>query len=267
MIVKVFLEESNYKLYNDDAYDWIKNNNIYVDHIITDPPYNISKNNNFQSMKNCRRGIYFGDWDKNFNLYDWIDYYSKIINNNGSFIIFCSYRYLSYIIDRLENNNFIVKDILKWIKNNPMPRNRDRRYVQDTEYIVWSVKKGSKWVFNRPQELPYLRSEFRLPIVMGKEKTIHPTQKPLKLMEEIIKIHTNKNDIILDPFMGSGSTGIASYLQGRKFIGIENSDIFFEVALQRFECLNIKNEKKKCLTKKNTKCYNKNNNNYVVIKN
>lgn len=228
--------KNNITLYNDDATRIIQkliNDKIFVNHIITDPPYNISQKNNFSTLKNPRIGIDFGQWDKNFNLYSWIDDYSKIIEKNGSFIIFCSYRFLSHIIDRLEINNFIVKDIIKWIKTNPMPRNRDRRYVQDTEFAIWAVKKGAKWIFNRPKEKSYLKSEFHTSIVSGLEKTDHPTQKSLELMRQIIKIHTNENDIVMDPFMGSGTTGVVAYELNRKFIGVEIETYYYEQAKKR----------------------------------
>lgn len=228
------------KLYNDDAYsivDKLIDNAVKVDHIITDPPYNISKENNFNTMNSANRtGVDFGDWDKDFDMYNWISKYSKLLNEGGSFIIFTSYRYISYVIDSLESNSdIVVKDVIKWIKNNPMPRNVNRRYVQDTEFAVWSVKKGKKWVFNKPLDVSYLRAEFHTPVVSGKERTAHPTQKSEKLMEDIIKIHTNVNDLILDPFMGSGSTGVAASHLNRRFIGIEIDDEYFNIASERIK--------------------------------
>lgn len=232
------IETENYQLIHGNSYTMIKElkqNNVTVDHIITDPPYNISQDNNFSTMKNPRKGVDFGGWDKEFDLYSWIEDYSKILNKNGSMIIFCSYRFISYIIDKLESCGMVVKDTLIWKKSNPMPRNIDRRYVQDTEFAVWAVKKNAKWVFNKPKNKSYLRSCYETSTVAGKERTNHPTQKSLKLMEEIIKVHTNKNEIILDPFMGSGSTGIAAIKNNRKFIGIELEKEYFNIALERFE--------------------------------
>lgn len=226
-----------YKIYCGDSYDLLQefiNNNIKVDHIITDPPYNISKKNNFSTMTSSnRKGIDFGEWDKDFDLYGWIKLANQIIKTNGSIIIFCSYRFISHYVDELENNDFIVKDVLIWKKKNPMPRNIDRRYVQDTEFAIWAVHKNAKWVFNKPSNIPYLRSLFETPTVAGKEKTIHPTQKSEKLMNDIIKIHTNKDEIILDPFMGSGTTGVSAIKNGRKFIGVELSNEYYEIAKER----------------------------------
>ena len=225
-----------YKLFNGDSYDVIneiKNLNIEIDHIITDPPYNISKNNNFSTMKNPRKGVDFGDWDKEFDLYSWIKPYTEILNKNGSIIIFCSYRYISHFVDELEKNNLIVKDIIKWEKSNPMPRNITRRYVQDTEFAIWAVKKKSKWTFNKPDDVKYLRANYQTSTVSGKERTKHPTQKSLKLMEDLIKVHTNSYDTILDLFMGSGTTGVAALNLNRKFIGVEIDENYFNIAKSR----------------------------------
>jgi DNA (cytosine-5)-methyltransferase 1/site-specific DNA-methyltransferase (adenine-specific) len=184
-------------------------------------------------MKNPRKGIDFGDWDKNFDYLNWIKDYTSLIKPNGSIIIFCSYLFISHIIDELAKNDVDVKDILIWKKTNPMPRNIERRYVQDNEFAVWGVKKGAKWIFNKSKNTPYLRSTFETSLVSGKEKNGHPTQKSLRLMEEIIKIHTNEDQTILDPFMGSGSTGVACVKNKRKFVGIELSEEFYNLASHR----------------------------------
>ena len=205
-----------------------------VDAVITDPPYNISKDNNFHTMNSAKRqGVDFGDWDKEFDLFSWIEPYTKLLDANGSIIIFCSFRYISHIVDELERCNMVVKDVIKWIKTNPMPRNTNRRYVQDTEFAVWAVNSKAKWVFNKKNNTPYLRAQFETPTVSGKERTSHPTQKSLRLMEEIISIHTNPDDIIIDPFMGSGTTGVACVQTGRNFIGIEIDPTYFAIAERR----------------------------------
>lgn len=229
------------KLYNYDAYkiiDMLIEQDIKVDHIITDPPYNISKDNNFKTMKRPRTGIDFGMWDHgDFDLYSWIPKYCKLIKKNGSIIIFCSYLYISYIIDVLNSDscNMCVKDVIVWQKSNPMPRNITRRYVQDMEFAIWAVKRGASWTFNKSDDKPYMRALFTTPTVSGNERFDHPTQKSLKLMEELIKIHTNPNDIILDPFMGTGTTGKAAMNLGRDFIGVEINKKYFEIAKKRIE--------------------------------
>lgn len=223
-------------IYNDDAYDRVKlllAENIKVDHIITDPPFAISKKSNFHTMNNPRHGVYFGDWDNSFDLYGWIGEYAKLLDKNGSFVVFCSYRFISYIIDEMEAQGLVVKDIIRWNKTNPMPRNINRRYVQDTEFAIWAVNKKAKWIFNKPEDVPYLRTGFDFPVVSGSERTGHPTQKSLRLMEKIIEIHTKEGQTVLDPFMGSGTTGVAAKKLNRHFIGIELDEQYYDMAKER----------------------------------
>ena len=227
------------EIYNDDSYSIIDKfilEGRKFDHIITDPPYNISKANNFGTMNHPRTGVDFGTWDHgNFDLYSWIPKYSKLINKNGSMIIFCSYLYLSYIIDVLNSSEcgMNVKDVIVWQKSNPMPRNINRRYFQDMEFAIWAVKKGARWIFNKSVDKPYLRAFFTTSTVSGTERFEHPTQKSLKLMEELISIHTNPGDIILDPFMGTGTTGVAAINLGRDFVGIELEKKYFKICQYR----------------------------------
>lgn len=213
----------------------MQKDNMTINHIITDPPYAISKDNNFSTMKSAnRQGVDFGDWDKDFDPSLWLEYAYPLLDKNGSMIIFCSYRFISDITTKIEKLGGVVKDIMVWQKQNPMPRNINRRYVQDMEFIIWAVKsKNSKWVFNKPDDKPYQRGFFQTPTLLGKERTAHPTQKPISLMKEIIQIHTNENDIIFDPFMGTGSTGVASFALNRGFIGIERELEWFNIAQHR----------------------------------
>lgn len=229
---------NKFEIYNTDGIKFMRNlakNGEKVSHIITDPPYNISQKNNFSTMKHKRKGVDFGEWDKEFDLFGWINLASLILDKNGSIITFCSYKFVSFIAKEYENNGICVKDILVWQKSNPMPRNVTRRYVQDMEFALWGVKNGAKWVFNKPTNTPYLRGIFKTSVVAGNEKTAHPTQKSLNLMSEIIQIHTNKNDLVLDPFMGSGSTGVACANLGRNFIGVEIDKDYFKIAKDRLK--------------------------------
>ena len=141
---------------------------------------------------------------------------------------------MSYIADALESNGFEIKDLIRWEKTNPMPRNRDRRFIVDYEFAVWAVKKGGKWTFNRISDL-YERPKIIHGLTSKTEKTLgnHPTQKPIGVMSWIIDRLTNKEDIILDCFMGSGSTGVACMNTNRKFIGIELDKNYFDIAENR----------------------------------
>ena len=138
---------------------------------------------------------------------------------------------ISYIIERLESLDLKFKDIIRWEKPNPMPANRDRRYVWDAEYAVWCAR--GKWTFNRLSD-KYDRPEI---VCATPGKRLHPTQKPVQLMETLITRHSNPGDIVLDPFMGSGTTGVAAMKLGRKFYGIEKDPGYFAVAQDRLVAL------------------------------
>ena len=224
-----------YKIYNGDCLeimDTLIEEDIKVDCILTDPPYMIARKNNFHTMG--RKGIDFGEWDKDVDLFSWLDRIPKLLSKNGSVVIFNDWKNLGDIARYCESLGLEIKDLLRWEKTNPMPRNRDRRYITDYECAIWLVNKKSKWVFNRLDE-KYQRPKFKYPVVSGNEKTIHATQKPVKLMEEIIRVHTKEDNTILDCFMGSGSTGVACMNTNRKFIGIELDKNYFNIAKQRIE--------------------------------
>jgi DNA modification methylase len=198
--------------------------------ILTDPPYNISRKNNFHTIG--RTGIDFGEWDKGFDLYSYIDEIPRILNKNGSVIIFNDWKNIGNIANYCESVGLEIKDMLRWEKANPMPRNRDRRYITDYEVAVWCVKKGSKWTFNR-QDSSYQRPEFKGPLTGGKEKVSHTTQKPIWLMKDMLKIHSNEGDLVLDMFAGSGTTGVACKELNRNFIMIEKDENYFEIIKKR----------------------------------
>ena len=222
---------SNIDLYKGDCLevmDKLIASGVVVDAIITDPPYNIAKDNNFHTMG--RKGIDFGEWDRGSDLFSYIDRAYKLLDKNGSIVIFNDWKNLGDIVKYAENLGFVCKDMIRLEKTNPMPRNRDRRYITDYECAVWLTMPKAKWVFNRQSDT-YERPKF----VGSIEKGFHPTQKNVLLMEWLIKIHSNENQIILDPFMGSGTAGVACKNLNRNFIGIEMDENYFNIAKERIK--------------------------------
>ncbi|WP_084277179.1 DNA methyltransferase [Ureaplasma canigenitalium] len=194
------------------------------DAIITDPPYNISRPNNFKSIG--RSGIDFGRWDYQFNQVEWIRKITPLLKKGGSLIIFNDYKNLGEIAKVITECGLEVKDLIRWVKNNPMPRNVERRYVTDFEFALWATK-GEKWTFNKPKNSKYLRPFYKFPVVGKSKDKIHPTQKSVDMLKNIINVHTNEGDLIFDPFSGSGSSLISSMLTNRVAIGCELDEKYF----------------------------------------
>lgn len=159
--------------------------------------------------------------------------FSKILKPNGSIVLFHSFEQYTDVKKTFEDNGLECKDRIIWEKTNPMPRNRDRRYISNCEMGSWYVMKKAKWTFNRQDE-KYQKMIFRYPSESGGGfKRYHPTQKNLELMKEIVAIHTNENDIVFDPFAGSGSTGVACKLLNRNFIGCEIDKNYAKIIEER----------------------------------
>ena len=221
----------NYKLLHGDCLERMKEiPDGSADLILTDPPYNIARDNNFHTMG--RKGIDFGEWDKGFDLFSYIDLLPRVCTKNANVVIFNSWTNLGEIAKYAEAKGFVIKDMLRWEKSNPMPRNRDRRFIVDYEVAVWLTMPKAKWTFNRQSET-YDRPLFKGSLVSGNEKTAHTTQKPIWLMESLLKVLSNENDTVLDLFSGSCSTGVACLNTNRKFIGIELDDNYFDIGAER----------------------------------
>ena len=192
-----------------------------VDLILTDIPYVVSRKNNFDTMG--RTGIDFGEWDHVFDmhrLYPFIDF----LRPGGSVVIFHSFQQCGEVELAFAGMN--AKDKLFWQKNNPQPRNVNRRYVPDVEMISWFVKPGKKWVFNKSSQVKYHRTIMHWPIPTQLKK-FHPTAKPVGLLMELISRHSNLGDLIFDPFAGSFTTVVAASRTGRSSIAFEMNEGYY----------------------------------------
>lgn len=209
-----------------------------VDFIIADPPYVISKPSQFATMpdrKKQRTGTDFGYWDQHFDNKDWLMAAFSVLKGSGSIVVFNDIKKITDIILIAQQIGFVYKDVIIWNKTNPMPRNTTRRYVQDIEMAIWFVKPNGKWTFHRIDS-PYMSCVKRYPAESGGGVArLHPTQKPLKLFKSIIETHTNVGDLVLDPFMGSGTTAIACMETKRNFIGFEIDKKYYEACQQRIK--------------------------------
>ena len=228
------------KIINEDCVKGMSDliaNSVLVDLIVADPPYVISRQSNFHTMKdrkNARTGTSFGSWDEEFDNTAWIEKSFSVLKDGGSLIVFNDFKKVSNIIAIATKAGFEFKDVIVWEKTNPMPRNRDRRYVPSLELMMWFIKKKKvKWTFNR------LDSVYKSPVMRfasesgGAFKRYHPTQKPVKLIEEVINTHSNAGDLVLDPFMGSGTTAISAINTGRNYVGFELDKGYFDILNER----------------------------------
>ena len=224
------------EIYNEDYKKTIrrmKKNKIKLDAVITDPPYGVSRKHQLGYSNMGRSGMNYGEWDYNFDQKKWIREVSDLVKPGGTIIIFNDWKNLGTISEQLEKCGFIIKDIIRWIKTNPMPRNVDRRYVNDCEFAVWAVKEGKPWTFNKPKDVGYLKPEIITGVVPGGKKRLHPTQKHMEVIERLIEIHTNENDLIYDPFMGSGTTAVACKNKNRNVIGSEIDEKYYKISMER----------------------------------
>lgn len=204
-------------------------------HCITDPPYGVQRNNNFDTMG--RTGCTFGEWDEKDDVISklpkWIECMCKYTDEN--MVIFNDWHNMGLISTELNKNGFEDKDMVLWKKKNPMPRNTDRRFVPCLEYALWSVRNNVKWTFNKEMGLPYEIPVIECNIEKKDESNTHTTSKPLQLMSKLVALFTNKDDLILDPFGGSGTIAVSCAKLERRIVLIEKDEKYCDVIAKRVE--------------------------------
>jgi site-specific DNA-methyltransferase (adenine-specific) len=220
--------------------------------ILTDPPYNAS-NGGVNLPDNKTGGAYYKineKWDK-FSYEDYLDFTRKwikeadrILSKDASILICCSLHNIGEVIISLKELKYKPLNIITWRKPNAMPSITKRMLTHSTEFIVWFAK-GKNWAFNYNEMKKYnygkqLRDVWDFPSCQGPErlkdsagKSAHPTQKPLKIFKRLIEMASKKGDIVLDPFIGVGTTAIASEELGRKWIGIDSNPKYIKLSNDR----------------------------------
>lgn len=168
----------------------------------------------------------YGNWDSNFTmemLDKFIEEYYKKLKNGGTIIIFFDLWKITHLKESMEKHKFKQLRFIEWIKTNPQPLNSKVNYLTNCREIALTGIKGSKPTFNSK----YDNGIYMFPLQGGKNR-FHPTQKSLNLFEELIKKHSNENDVVLDTFLGSGTTAIACKNTNRIFKGCEISKEYFD---------------------------------------
>ena len=212
------------------------------DAVIVDPPYHTA-NKNIKKLKG-RKNISadFGEWDYfeddeylKFN-YLWLHQCFRVLKKSGNLLTFCKLEYVSDIRRIYEKIGFKHHGTIIWHKTNPVPKIRKTGFLSSCEALLWTTKgfdeKKVSYTFNFSTQKE-MHNFIETPICMGLERTKHPTQKPLKVIKHLVKIFTNKNDLILDCFAGSGTLAIAAEELGRRSVDIEIDNNFFEIMKTR----------------------------------
>ena len=243
------------KIINGDSLKELKKiPNESFDLIFADPPYNLQLRNKLIRPDRSKVSAVNDKWDQfeSFKTYDnfttnWLTECKRILKKNGSIWVIGSYHNIFRVGSIIQDLGFWILNDVIWNKNNPMPNFRGTRFTNAHETLIWASKgKKSKYTFNY-QSLKCLnddlqiRSTWNLPICNGNErlkekgKKVHSTQKPESLLHRILLASSSKNDLVLDPFLGSGTTAVVAKKLGRIFYGIEKEKSYFDAANKRLK--------------------------------
>ena len=221
-----------------------------VDCVWTDPPYLLS-NGGITCFAGRMVSVNKGDWDQSrgieadyqFNL-EWTAACRRVLKPTGTiWVTGTLHIYPSVGMALLRNGFRLLNDVI-WEKPNPPPNLGRRTFTHSTEVLLWASKSGKgtrhKYTFNygemrRENGGKQMKTVWRMNAPRASEKRFgkHPTQKPLELIERCLRASTNEGDVVLDPFAGSGSTGVAALELGRRFIGIEIDPEFIDISMKR----------------------------------
>jgi site-specific DNA-methyltransferase (adenine-specific) len=255
--LKPYFKKDNFVLYNGDSLsvlNQLPENSI--DMVFADPPYLLS-NGGFTVHAGKMVSVNKGDWDKSNGLkkdfefhLEWIKAIKRVLKPSGTIWISGTYHSIYPCGFALQVAGFHVLNDIAWFKPNASPNLSCRFFTASHETLVWARKdKKAKHIFNYdlmkngtwPEDALkkpglQMRSVWSMGTPKPSEKKFgkHPTQKPLDLLKRIILASTNEGDIILDPFAGSSTTGIASVINNRKFIGIDLEKKYLDLSIKRF---------------------------------
>lgn len=237
--------EKRIQLFNGDCIETLKSfDENSIDFIITDPPYNLGnfmrdRQTNLKKM----RSNFFGSagWD-DLDYDDWSQHMdeffkqaNRVLKKRGGMIMFMSLIKTETIVQLAQKHRFYYKTTGVWHKLNPMPRNMNLHFINSVEGWLYFISKEKTGTFNNQNKA--IHDFIETPVISAGEKIFgkHPTQKPEALLEHFISLLTNPNDVVCDPFMGSGTAGVVSKKLGRRFIGIELSPEYFSIAQKRID--------------------------------
>ncbi|MDY0138283.1 MAG: DNA methyltransferase [Candidatus Izemoplasmatales bacterium] len=244
-----YYQDSDAELISGDSFEILKNiKSKSIDMIFADPPYFLS-GDGITVSSGRMVSVKKADWDEKIQFKEkhkfnknWIRKCRRILKDNGTIWISGTMHNIYSIGSALEEEGFKIINNITWVKTNPPPNISCRAFTHSTETILWAKKdlKKSKHLFNYKDmkeinQGKQMKDVWYTSLTKKSEKSFgkHPTQKPLEVIERIILASTNPGDIVLDPFNGSGTTGVASILNGRKYVGIDNNNGYLDTSKQR----------------------------------
>lgn len=208
-----------------------------IDFILTDPPYNLGQHSTGNIPLSGRTAMNndVADWDMiDFNPEEWADEFIRILKPTGNLFIFTSYNQLGRWYNSLDHK-FDTSNFMIWHKTNPAPKIFKAGFLNSCEMIFTCWNKKHTWNFISQAEM---HNFIETPICMRPERLSnpkHPAQKPVSILKKMIEIASNEDDIIFDPFMGVGSTGVAALNLNRRFIGVEINETYYNAAKKRID--------------------------------
>lgn len=250
-MVQTFYASPNkdFLLAHGDCFKLLKEFSFKFDMIFADPPYFLS-NGGISMQSGKVVCVDKGAWDKGkspqevneFNM-EWLRLCREKLKEDGTIWISGTYHNIFSVANCLTELGYKILNVITWQKTNPPANISCRFFTYSTEFIIWArkhIKRPHKFNYELMKTLngnKQMTDVWRLPAIGVWEKSCgkHPTQKPLSLLTRIILASTNEGDWVLDPFNGSGTTGIAANLCGRKFAGIEQEEEFCLMSKARRE--------------------------------
>ena len=206
-----------------------------VDLILTDPPYTISRKTGFsqggaKSVERFKVSMEFGEWDTcQIDLDKLATSMFRVLRKGGTAIVWYDIWKLSYLSEAMKKAGFKMLRMIIWQKTNPVPLNMQATYLSNSrEMAIVGVREG-KPVFHSS----YDEGTYSIPIPRHNGQRLHPTQKPLDLFRALIEKHSRKGDMIVDPFLGSGTTALAALQTDRKFKGCDINSDYVSHAIKR----------------------------------
>lgn len=256
--VQPYYETDMQKLFLEDCFELLKKiKTESIDMIFADPPYFLS-NDGITCQSGKMVSVNKGNWDKTAGFKEkhkfnrrWLHQCRRILKRDGTIWVSGTLHNIYSVGSALEQEGFKIINNITWQKTNPPPNLACRCFTHSTETIIWAKKDEKKAKHLFQYELMKQRNGGKqmkdvwtgsLTRPSEKREGKHPTQKPEYLLENIILASTNQKDIVLDPFCGSGTTGVVAKRYGRRFIGIDNNEEYLEIAKRRLE--NVREDSK-----------------------